>query len=330
MAGATVRHDGGETTTDASGRAVVSVEGAAADFEVSAAGRVTRAILGATTERFTVVVAPPTAGTRTLTATVTGLSSLPAPASGVRRTVRVRPSAPTSPGAIAAELGRDAIEVCVVAGDECEITLDAPAASERLGVAVIDEAAGSRERSVVAFAVSDPIADGPEVIDLSAADAIAMVTLEMSPPDAVVGVPGLGIGAGQVVFFAGGSSLTTASVPGGGRGRPWLALVYDRADRELLAGVAQDPASSVQIPAAPRISFDGSSVELVSSPVSTLSLFDGEQERWRVTVLDGRARVQLPAAESGARVVVVSHGTDPAFVGAERFLIDGVASSRVP
>jgi len=292
--------------TDATGKLDVDFTAASA-IEVRAAGLVPHTLLGVSTERYGVVLARPTAPTRTVSGTVSGINELPLPPDGYRRVVEIRAASLFTPLSLTDGLAVGAPADCTLAGDTCTFELQVDERITHVNATVVDTTAAFSERVVAAFAASDPIEAGAADFAISGRDGgLSQVSLDAGL-DVVIGVPGARIGD-DVLLFGSPSATDTVPVPQSALGgSPWLAVIYDSASDELQAGVVQRPSASALAPPAPGVSIDGQTLTLPSGRVSTISIGASGDEQWRATVLDGRSTVSVPTADAD-RVAVLVHG----------------------
>lgn len=293
-------------TTDATGELDVGYTVGSA-IEVRADGRVPHTLLGVSTERYGVVLAPSTAPTRTVSGTVSGINELPLPPDGFRRVVEIRAASRFTPLSLAEGLAVGAPAECTLAGDTCSFELPVDARVSHVNATVVDTAGGFSERIVAAFAASGAIEEGAADFAIPGRDGgLSEVSLD-GGVDVVIGVPGSRIGD-DVLLFGSPSATDTVPVPQGALGgNPWLAVIYDSASDELQASVVQSPSSSAVAPPAPGVEIDGQTLTLPAGRVSTISLGAGGEELWRATVLDGRSTLSIPTGD-GDQVAVLVHG----------------------
>lgn len=292
--------------TDETGKLNADVSATDA-VEVSAGGFVTHTLHGVASRRYGVVLARPTATTRTVSGTITGINALPPPPDTYRRVIEIRAGTPMAPYPLAREIAVGAPVDCTIAGDECTFSIELDSRATRVNATVVNTTSAFADRIVAAYAVSDPVTDGPTDFVIPEGAGMSEVALD-APATAVLSVGGARYGD-EVMLFGSGSSLTAVAVPAPPiSGTPWLAVIFDSAGDELVTGVLSQPPASTGAPAIPGVALTGSTLQLPSDRTATVSLMDGTAEVWRATVVDGRSELVLPTITADT-VAVVLHGS---------------------
>lgn len=320
IAGAAVSIGGASAgVSDETGKLEVDVAPASA-IEVSAPGLVPHTLLGVASRRYGVVLPRGSAGTRTITGTVTGINALPLPPDGYRRVVEIRAASPLAPLALTDGLAIGAPADCTLAGDECTFSIAVDDRVTHVNATVVDTTSAFADRLVAGFAVGT--IDGTTAdLAIPGRDGGLFEVAVDAGLDVVIGVPGARIGD-DVLLFGSPTSTETVPVPMGTLGgTAWLAVIYDGPSDELRAGVVQRPSAASTAPPAPAVAIEATTLTLPSDRLSTLSVGRGATEIWRATVLDGRSTVSLPMGDAD-RVAVLVHGAASSAV--DEGALDGV------
>ncbi|MCB9594538.1 MAG: hypothetical protein H6719_17530 [Sandaracinaceae bacterium] len=279
---------------------------ASSAIEISAAGLVPHTLLGVSSRRFGVVLPRASAGTRTITGTLSGINELHLPPDGYRRVVEIRGGNAFTPLSLTDGLAIGAPADCTLAGDTCTFSVEVDERVTHLNATVIDATSAFSDRLVAAFAIG--AVDGTTAdFAISGRDGgLSEISVDAGT-DIVIGVPGARVGD-DVLLFGSPTATDTVPVPSEALGgTAWLAMIYTGPSDELHAGVVQRPSASTSAPPAPGVSIDGATLTLPSQRVSTISLGAGNTELWRATVLDGRTTVSVPTGDAD-RVAVIVHG----------------------